>query len=79
MLVLARKLDESITIGSAITITILGIRGSQVRVGVEAPEDTSVHRTEVYRSIMEENIKAAKSPDALVRIHSACGPVRRRD
>ncbi|MBW1729637.1 MAG: carbon storage regulator CsrA [Deltaproteobacteria bacterium] len=61
MLVLTRKVNESITIGSNITVTVVDIRGGQVRLGIEAPRDTSVHRTEIYNAIVEENIKAAQT------------------
>ena len=65
MLVLTRKVDESITIGTNITVTVLEIRGNQVRLGIEAPRQTSVHRTEIYNAIVEENIKAAKTVEDL--------------
>lgn len=67
MLVLTRKVDQSITIGSDIRVTVLEIRGNQVRLGIEAPKETSVHRTEIYEMIVEENIKASHSPDSLER------------
>jgi len=67
LLVLTRKVDQSITIGSDIRVTVLGIRGNQVRLGIEAPKETSVHRTEIYEMIAEENIKASHSPDSLER------------
>lgn len=66
MLVLTRKVDESITIGSDVTVCILEIKGNHVRLGIEAPKQTIVHRTEVYISIMEENIRAANVPADLV-------------
>jgi len=62
MLVLTRKVDESITVGTNITVTVLEIRGNQVRLGIEAPKQMPVHRTEVFRSIVNENIEAAKTP-----------------
>ncbi len=67
MLVLTRKVDQSITIGSDIKVTVLEIRGNQVRLGIDAPKETSVHRTEIYEMIVEENIKAAQSPESLER------------
>lgn len=67
MLVLTRKVDQSITIGSDIRVTVLEIRGNQVRLGIEAPKETSVHRTEIYEMIVEENIKASHSPESLER------------
>ncbi len=65
MLVLTRKVEESITIGSNITVTVLEIRGNQVRLGIDAPKETSVHRTEIYEMIVAENIKASQSPKNL--------------
>ena len=60
MLILTRKLGESITIGDDIKITVLGIHGKQVRLGVIAPQKVVVHREEVYFKIQEENKKAAQ-------------------
>ncbi|MBJ67433.1 MAG: carbon storage regulator [Gemmatimonadetes bacterium] len=59
MLVLTRKASESIVIGSDIRVTILELQGRQVRLGIEAPSDVSVHRGEVYERIREENELAA--------------------
>ncbi len=59
MLVLTRKLGESIAIGDDIKITIIEIKGKQVRVGIEAPQQTVVHREEIYQRIQEENRMAA--------------------
>ena len=59
MLVLTRKAGESIVIGSNIRVTILELQGRQVRLGIEAPSDVSVHRGEVYERIREENELAA--------------------
>ena len=58
MLILTRKIGESINIGTDIKITVVSIDGSQVRLGIDAPKDVIVHREEVYKRIMEEN-KAA--------------------
>lgn len=60
MLILTRKLGESIKIGDQIKVTILEIHGNQVRIGIEAPKDTKVFREEVYAKIMEENRLAAR-------------------
>ncbi len=62
MLVLTRKVDESITIGNDVTVTILSISGNQIKLGINAPRRTPVHRTEIYLSILEENIKASRLP-----------------
>lgn len=53
MLVLTRRLSERIIIGDDITLTVLGINENQVRIGIDAPKDTSVHREEVYNRIQQ--------------------------
>ena len=58
MLILSRKVDEKIKIGSEITLTIIEVKGDQVKVGVEAPKNVKVFRQEVYEAIQKEN-KAA--------------------
>jgi len=58
LLILTRKLGESITIGDSIRVSVLGIRGRQVRLGIDAPSDVVVHREEIYVKIQEENRKA---------------------
>jgi carbon storage regulator len=64
MLILTRKLGESIQIGDDIRITFLDIKGKQIRIGVEAPKEVVVHREEVYRLIQEQNLQAANVPAA---------------
>lgn len=59
MLILARKTGEAIAIGDQITVRVLEIKGGQVKIGVEAPAEIMVHRQEIYRRIVEENIRAA--------------------
>ncbi len=59
MLILTRKLGESITIGDDIRITFLETKGKQVRIGIEAPPHIAVHREEIYQLIREQNIQAA--------------------
>jgi carbon storage regulator len=59
VLILTRKLGESITIGDDIKVSVLGIRGRQVRLGIEAPAKVVVHREEIYVKIQEENRKAS--------------------
>ena len=54
MLVLSRKKDEAIVLDDNIRITIIEIRGERVRLGIEAPRETSIHREEVYKAIQEE-------------------------
>lgn len=61
MLILTRKSGEGIRIGDAIVLKIIEIRGNQVRLGVEAPKNISVHREEIYDLIREQNELAAQS------------------
>ena len=59
MLVLTRKLGESIAIGDDIKVSIIEIKGKQVRLGIQAPQHTAVHREEIFQRIQEENRMAA--------------------
>lgn len=61
MLVLTRKLGESIAIDDDIKIVVVQIKGRQVRLGIEAPRDTKIHREEVFLAIQEQNKAAADS------------------
>jgi carbon storage regulator len=61
MLVLTRRRGEGVTIGPDIRIVVLGIRGGQVKLGIEAPPAVEVHRDEVYARIQEENRIAAET------------------
>lgn len=60
MLVLSRKINESIMIGDGIEVKIVDVSGRSVRIGIDAPKDVSVHRKEVYEAILHENIQATK-------------------
>jgi carbon storage regulator (csrA) len=60
MLILTRKSGESITIGDDVKITVVEVKGKQVRIGIDAPRSYMIHREEVYLSIQEENRRAAK-------------------
>ena len=55
MLILTRRIGETLMIGDEVTIKVLGVKGNQVRLGVNAPKDVSVHREEIYEKIQEEN------------------------
>ncbi len=61
MLVLSRKKDESIIIGDDVVITVVDIKGEQVKIGVTAPKSVSIHRKEVYEAIQKENKAAAQA------------------
>ncbi|MDE6617181.1 MAG: carbon storage regulator CsrA [Lachnospiraceae bacterium] len=61
MLALARKLNQSIIIGNNIEITLLEIKGDQIKVGINAPKSVPIYRKEIYEQIQEENKKAAQA------------------
>jgi len=54
MLILTRRVGETLMIGDEVTVTVLGVKGNQVRIGVNAPRDVSVHREEIYERIKNE-------------------------
>jgi len=54
MLILTRRIGETLVIGDNTKLTILGVRGHQVRIGIDAPKDVSVHREEIYQRILQE-------------------------
>ncbi len=64
MLVLTRKPDQSIMIGGEIEITVLEIRGDQVRLGIRAPKSVAIYRKEVFEQILAQNISAVADPTA---------------
>ncbi len=63
MLVLTRRTDEKIVIGDNVTVTILGVKGNQVRIGIEAPREVQVHREEIYQRILKEREDVSASDD----------------
>ncbi|EPZ50343.1 carbon storage regulator CsrA [Halobacteriovorax sp. GFR7] len=66
MLVLTRKLGESIAIDDHIKIVVVQIKGKQVRLGIKAPKETKIHREEVYKAIQEQNYEASQAgPESL--------------
>ena len=64
MLVLARKPNESIIIGDTIAVTVLGVEGDQVKLGITAPKEIPIHRQEIYEQLRKANIEAARSSPA---------------
>lgn len=54
MLILTRRIGETLVVGDDVTITVLGVKGNQVRIGVNAPKHVSVHREEIYKRIQQE-------------------------
>ena len=60
MLVLTRKVNESIMIGDSIEVVVVSVHGEQVKIGIKAPREVAVHRREVYEAIQKENIEAAR-------------------
>ena len=63
MLVLTRRAGESVVIGTDIVVTVLEVRGEQIRLGIDAPRSVAVHREEIYRQVMSENQAAVASVD----------------
>ncbi|HYQ70791.1 MAG TPA: carbon storage regulator CsrA [Gammaproteobacteria bacterium] len=55
MLILTRRVGETLMIGDEVTVTVLGVKGNQVRIGVNAPKDVAVHREEIYDRIRQED------------------------
>lgn len=61
MLILTRRVGESLMVGDDITVTVLGVKGNQVRIGVNAPRDVAVHREEIYNRIQEDQPPPTKA------------------
>ena len=60
MLILSRKPGETLVIGDEVTVTVLGVKGNQVRIGINAPKNVAVHREEIYQRIADEQAQTSK-------------------
>jgi carbon storage regulator len=68
MLILTRRVGETVMIGNEVTVTVLGVKGNQVRIGVNAPKDVAVHREEIYERIKREEDQEGGSGVSAARI-----------
>ncbi|KFN41279.1 carbon storage regulator CsrA [Arenimonas oryziterrae] len=62
MLILTRRVGETLMIGDSVTVTVLGVKGNQVRVGITAPKDVAVHREEIFQRLHKEGGDPAAKP-----------------
>ncbi|MCB1168290.1 MAG: carbon storage regulator CsrA [Leptospiraceae bacterium] len=81
MLVLARKINESIMIGDDIEVVVVDIKGDQVKLGIRAPRNVAIHRTEIYQEIQEQNKQAAQSaaPDQVRDLRKLLGKEKKSE
>ena len=70
MLILTRRVGETVMIGNDVTVTVLGVKGNQVRVGVNAPRDVAVHREEIFERIRREEQASHAAPTGHIEHHA---------
>jgi carbon storage regulator len=68
MLILTRRVGETVMIGHEVTVTVLGVKGNQVRIGVNAPKDVAVHREEIYERIKREEDHGSRGGEPVAKI-----------
>jgi carbon storage regulator len=64
MLILTRRVGETLMIGDSVTVTVLGVKGNQVRVGITAPKDVAVHREEIFQRLQKDGAEGAPAKGA---------------
>ena len=74
MLILTRSITQTITIGDDISVSVLGVKGNQVRIGIDAPKDVAVHRSEIYDRIANERRDAHAAPSEGVHAAPSVAP-----
>jgi len=79
MLVLSRRPGESLTIGDDVVVTVVGVSGNQIRLGITAPREVRVLREEIYKAVREENQAAANALDSNRRLEDAVKQLRGRE
>jgi carbon storage regulator len=78
MLILTRRVGETIVIGDDVIVTVLGIKGNQVRIGINAPKDVSVHREEIYQRIQQEKNTTPAKAEEVPPVAAATPVVRKK-
>ena len=58
MLILTRKVGEALMVGTEVTVTVMAVKGNQVRIGINAPQNVEVHRKEIYEGLQPENVRS---------------------